>query len=198
MDAVKPMDKEDLRRRIGARCRELDQESILSASASIQSRVVEMSKFTKSTDVACYLAAGQEVMTDSLVAACWDTGKALSVPAHVPSERRYRLARLRADTRLVAGPLGIREPADPEWIEEETVGLFLVPGVAFDVEGGRLGHGGGHYDRLLHCERAEGPAYKVGLAFDCQVVAAVPMESLDVRMDAVVTESRVMKAKQDN
>jgi len=198
MDAAKPMDKEDLRRRIGARCRELDLETIRSASARIQSTVMETSQFTKATNIACYLAAGQEVMTDSLIAACWDSGKALAVPARAPSERRYRLARLRADTRLAAGPLGIREPADPEWIEEETVGLFLVPGVAFDAEGGRLGHGGGHYDRLLHRERSAGSAYKVGLAFDCQVVAAVPMESLDVRLDAVVTESGIMKAKKNN
>ena len=195
MDAVlQPADKQSLRRSIKARCRELDPETVRSKSGRIQATVMGLSQFEEAANVACYLSTGQEVMTDRLIEACRDAGKTVAVPARVPSEGRYRLSRLRRDTRLVTGALGIQEPAAPEWIDESTVGLFLVPGVAFDADGGRLGHGGGHYDRLL-CGDTPGPAFKIGLAFDCQIVAAVPMEPMDVRMDAVVTESGILEAK---
>ena len=87
---------------------------------------------------------------------------------------------------LVKGCFGILEPpastpvADPNKLD-----LILVPGVAFDRQGGRLGRGRGYYDRLL----AGTSAFKVGVCFDWQIVPEVPREAHDIRMDAVVTPS---------
>jgi 5-formyltetrahydrofolate cyclo-ligase len=64
----------------------------------------------------------------------------------------------------------------------------LVPGLGFDVNGGRLGRGGGFYDRLL----AAGTACRVGVAFECQVVEALPLEPHDRRMEFIITEQRVL------
>lgn len=92
---------------------------------------------------------------------------------------------------LVKGRFGILEPpasapvADPNGLD-----LILVPGVAFDREGGRLGRGRGYYDRLL----AGTSAFKVGVCFDWQIVPEVPREAHDIRMDAVVTPSNFFPA----
>jgi 5-formyltetrahydrofolate cyclo-ligase len=85
--------------------------------------------------------------------------------------------------------MGIPEPARPEWVE--AVDAIVVPGLAFDAGGGRLGHGGGHYDAML-AALGPGPA-RIGAAFDCQVVGNVPTGPRDERMDAVVTETRCLR-----
>ena len=70
--------------------------------------------------------------------------------------------------------------------------LVVAPGLAFDRNGGRLGHGGGHYDRLL-AGMAMHHAFKVGLALECQLVGHVPMNRRDIRMNAVVTDRAVYR-----
>jgi len=72
------------------------------------------------------------------------------------------------------------------------VDLVVTPGLAFDSSGGRLGHGGGHYDRLLAGTTMQ-QAFKVGLALECQMVERVPMNARDIRLDAVVTERAVYR-----
>lgn len=88
---------------------------------------------------------------------------------------------------LVAGHRGIREPlgqsADPTLVD-----AVVVPGVAFDLRGRRLGQGGGHYDRLLP---RIGDALRVGVAFACQIVPRIPDEPHDIAMDLLVTDRMV-------
>lgn len=91
---------------------------------------------------------------------------------------------------LVKGRFGILEPPDSAPIADvRALDLILVPGVAFDHGGGRLGRGRGYYDRLL----AGTPAFKVGVCFDSQIVSKVPCEPHDIRMDAVITPSGMVR-----
>jgi 5-formyltetrahydrofolate cyclo-ligase len=71
---------------------------------------------------------------------------------------------------------------------------MVMPGVAFDRQGGRLGHGWGWYDRMAADLLRLGPFFRVGLAFDCQVVERVPRLETDIRVDAVVTETQVIRS----
>jgi 5-formyltetrahydrofolate cyclo-ligase len=71
--------------------------------------------------------------------------------------------------------------------------LVIVPGVGFDVRGGRLGRGAGFYDRALADLRRSGTVYVVGVGFECQVVAALPCDDWDERMDSIVTERRMIE-----
>lgn len=87
---------------------------------------------------------------------------------------------------LVVGHRGIREPEGRA--ANEGVDVVIVPGVAFDLRGGRLGHGGGHYDRLLELEPS---AVRIGVAFSCQLVLRVPMDEHDQPMDLLVTDRGV-------
>jgi 5-formyltetrahydrofolate cyclo-ligase len=94
---------------------------------------------------------------------------------------------------LAPGTLGILEPRDElrkcaeRKVDVGEIDLLVVPGVAFDPGGGRLGHGKGYYDRLLRRAPRETPS--VGLAFECQVFPEVPMMEHDVFLHKVITEN---------
>lgn len=95
-------------------------------------------------------------------------------------------------TGLALGYRGIREPAGPT-VDAEEVDVAVVPGVAFDVLGGRLGQGGGHYDRLLQLLADE--CVRIGFCFSCQVVPFVPCEPHDEPVDLVVTERATYRTR---
>jgi len=168
--------------------RALDPAWVASASAAVQARALALPAFAQAATVGCYLALPAEVQTDASVDACRRDGKRLAVPAWRPEVGGYALARFDDGMRLRTGAMGILEPDPPEWLDR--VELLFVPGVAFDAGGGRLGHGAGHFDRLL-AAMGEG-VVTVGLAFDCQVVEHVPMDTHDVRLDGIVTETRYL------
>jgi 5-formyltetrahydrofolate cyclo-ligase len=89
---------------------------------------------------------------------------------------------------LVPGEFGALIPAEGAWLEPEVV---IVPLLAFDARGYRLGYGGGFYDRTLEGLRARRPTLAVGFAFAAQEVAEVPIDATDQRLDAIVTEEGV-------
>lgn len=96
------------------------------------------------------------------------------------------------ETELVHGPYGLTEPtADAPRVEPHTIDAVIVPGVAFDEECWRLGYGGGYYDRLLPLLRRDCP--RIAVAYDEQVLRSIPTEEHDVRLDAVVTPTRVIR-----
>jgi len=94
----------------------------------------------------------------------------------------------------ISGSYGIREPDPGSWDRASLseVDLALIPGLAFDSKGGRLGRGKGFYDRLLGHPEFRG--IKVGLAWDWQIVAEVPCDSDDIPMDFVVTPGKILQA----
>lgn len=115
-------------------------------------------------------------------------GKTVALPSFVPGTNTYTTRRIIDPGRdLVVGKFGIREAADlsPE-LELNQLDLALVPGVAFDARGGRLGRGHGFYDRLL----ANGRGTKCGVAFDEQMVTAVPVGPLDIPLNCILTPTR--------
>lgn len=93
---------------------------------------------------------------------------------------------------LQLGHRGVREPAGRA-VDPAVVDAAVVPGVAFDPRGGRLGAGGGHYDRLL-ARLSDGTA-RIGVAFTCQLVPHVPTEPHDERVEVVVTEANVHRVR---
>jgi 5-formyltetrahydrofolate cyclo-ligase len=88
--------------------------------------------------------------------------------------------------------MGVPEPATKSWVPIENVALMVVPGIAFDRYGGRLGRGGGHYDTMMRQEAAR-HVFSVGAAFELQVLERVPVNDQDVKVDAVVTERKTIR-----
>ena len=133
--------------------------------------------------VAAFLAIPEEIDTRPLLALLRRQGCALYVPK-VGRDGALRFTRLGAALR--PNRYGISEPAALR--RPPRLDLIVLPLVAFDAQGRRLGMGGGYYDRLLACPRASRRPLRVGYAFAAQEVAAVPSAAHDVRLDAVVTE----------
>jgi 5-formyltetrahydrofolate cyclo-ligase len=185
-EAVAGQEKAALRLQVREHRRALDAGWVAEASEAVARRVRAMPEFARARTVACYLALPGEVRTERLLESAWRAGKRVCVPACRPDTGGYALAWLDRG-EPVATPAGrmAREPAAPRWVGAERLDLALVPGVAFDRRGARLGHGGGHYDRLL-ARTAVG--LKVGLAFEWQIAERLPAGPRDVPMDRVVSE----------
>ena len=183
--------KAALRKAMAARRRGLDPaRARMDSEASVQA-ILELQAFRTARVVCCYLATPGEVETDAILACAWAGGKTVLVPVFASERGDYGLCELAADTPLATGAWGIREPVVRRWLPAASVDLAVVPGVAFDASGGRLGRGRGYYDRLLLSVRPD--TVKVGLAFAFQIVASVPAGEHDVRMDVVAAGSVVYR-----
>lgn len=166
---------------------------IADASAVIAGSVAVLPEFSRAGTVLCYLSLPEEVRTEAILDAAWRGGKRVAVPAFDAVAKEYAAAWLTPGTRVVPGHWNVPEPADPEWARDTTFDVALIPGVAFDPAGTRLGHGKGWYDRLL--ARLEGGiGAKIGIGFDLQIVSFLPREQHDIGMDAVVTERAVHRS----
>ena len=124
--------------------------------------------------------------------ALWPADKRIALPRMDDGKISMRWAGCRA--ALAPGRFGILEPPAEAPRAGASFDLILVPGTAFDREGGRLGRGRGHYDRFL----ASASGFLSGVCFDDQMVAEVPCEPHDARMDAVVTPSGIVLCGRKN
>lgn len=134
--------------------------------------------------VCCYLPVGTEPGSLELVTTLAEQGRQVLLPVVVGAAP---LDWARYDGSLVPGPFGLREPAGPRLGEQAiaTADAVLVPALAVDVAGHRLGKGGGHYDRSLPYARPDSP--RIAVVRDVEVVDELPAELHDVRMTAVLT-----------
>ncbi len=142
--------------------------------------------------IALYAAMRGEVGTDRIRSRCLAGGSLLFYP-RVMEDGDLSFFRHREGDGWVAGRFGIREPAAAPGDEGVRGGfdLVVVPGLAFDPAGRRLGQGYGYYDRFL--AGLGGTALTVGLAFSWQLVPDVPVDTWDVPVDAVVTEDGIIR-----
>lgn len=163
-------------------------------SREILSRLEAMLQYQQARSVAFYVDCRGEVQTRPAIERAISAGKMVAVPWCI-DRREMELFRLASLSELTPGRFAIDEPSaevrsDPKrQIPPVEIDLVVVPGVAFDRSGNRLGHGNGYYDRLLAQTRPNVP--RVGLAFECQLVDELPAEPHDVRMHAVITEVAV-------
>jgi 5-formyltetrahydrofolate cyclo-ligase len=130
-----------------------------------------------------------------MIAHALSLGKRVTVPKMEPASKQLMLSELKDPTReLLPGPIGIPEPR-PEAIrpvEVKRMDLFIVPGIAFDERGNRLGQGAGYYDRLLAPVAERIPI--IGLAFELQLVEHVPTGDHDIRVNWIITEKRTIRS----
>lgn len=139
--------------------------------------------------VALYAAVREELPTTPVSDALLARGVTLAYPRTVAGQRELVFGAVAHPRELVPGVWGIPEPAPgtPRLAPGE-IDVFVVPGLAFDAAGGRIGWGAGHYDVTL---ALHGDAYRVGYAYEAQIVAVVPRERDDIAMDCVITEAAV-------
>jgi 5-formyltetrahydrofolate cyclo-ligase len=184
--------KRDLRERITATRDALAPAVHEKASAAIAARLAALESFRAARSVLLTLAFRSEWGTRPLIDATLAAGKTLALPRVNPVTRMLDLFVVRdVDGDTTPGYRGIPEPQSQlPRIAPDAIDWVLVPGVAFDVDGNRLGYGGGYYDRLLALLPPRTP--RVAGAFELQVVPEVPSAHHDLVIDALATESRLL------
>jgi 5-formyltetrahydrofolate cyclo-ligase len=180
-----------LRKKIRAALLRISPAAREAASAQFCTRVKEQSFWKSAASVLFFAPLPDEADMWPLLEETVSSGKIAALPRFDPADRSYAARRVQ-DLRgeIVTGKFGIREPG-PSCVEIplNQIDLVLVPGLAFDLRGNRLGRGGGFYDRLL----AETRGVKCGIAFDEQIAGAVPAEEHDLKMNFILMPTRCVR-----
>lgn len=178
---------------------QIDKESL---SRIICNQFIAQPIYRQAKTVMWYIHCRSEVRTQSALLGELATGKHVVIPYCTKDEQgqnKLGLWRLEDFAELVPGMWGILEPPKQRWgelgkeVAPERLDCVMVPGVAFDRNGGRLGNGAGYYDRLLKSVRAD--AVLIGVCFESQLVEQVVTEVHDVSMDIVMTEKTLYAGK---
>ena len=167
----------------------LDGHYVSESDNRIFRNVTELSEYEKARTVFVYCSIGREADTRKLIERSLSDRKRVAVP-RTTGGAEPGFAEYTPGTLTVTGSLGIPEPgAAAARLEPGGDDIVIVPGLAFDERGYRLGRGGGFYDRYLsgRC------CFKAGLCRERFLVNELPTESFDIRMDCVVTEERVIR-----
>jgi 5-formyltetrahydrofolate cyclo-ligase len=184
--------KNALRRDAVRRLRAIPPEVRAGASAAIATRVWMLPEVAGAQTLLLFASTVEEPDTDAVAAEAVRRGIRVAYPRSL-AERRLSLHAVPSPDALRPGRYGIREPDESvcEVIEVDEVDVALIPGLAWDRDGRRLGRGAGYYDRLLGTPGWRG--YRCGIFFASQEVPVVPAEGWDVPLDAVVTEREVVR-----
>jgi 5-formyltetrahydrofolate cyclo-ligase len=181
------MTKAELRVEARRRLRALDDEARAEAEAEIGRRVWEVPEIAAARTLLLFADLPEEVSTDAIAAEALRRGLTVVYPRTIPETRGMTLHRVDSLDHLRTGSYGIREPdaRRPE-VAEASIDAALVPGLAWDRRGSRLGRGAGYYDRLFADPAWRG--FRCGIFFSLQEVEAIPTEPWDLPLQAVVTE----------
>lgn len=170
------MDKAQLRTEMTRRRRALTADQREQAAQRVRDALLGLALPRR---IFAFVSVRDELPTRTLLDACLAQGLEVGIPKLTG---RGTMDCVRYTGELVPGPYGV-PTCEGAMLEPE---LVLVPGLAFDPQGGRVGYGGGYYDRWLSAHPA---AVTLGLAFDLQVVPTVPMCPTDVALDALITDA---------
>jgi 5-formyltetrahydrofolate cyclo-ligase len=186
-----PILKEQLRQEALARRDGLDKAFREEASQAITERAVGFPGLRDVTPVGGYWPIRSEVDPRPLMEALLERGQDVSLSQILHPHLSWRL--WRPGDVLIKGGFGVREPGPdaPEVFPK----CLIVPLVAFDRRGGRIGYGKGHFDRAIAALEAQHPVLTVGLAYAVQEIEQVPVEEHDRLLDVVITETELIRTK---
>lgn len=188
--------KNDLRQQMRERRRTVDKSDRTAAGRTVCEKIIgrPVNLLTRAWRVCLYLSAKNEIPTRYIARAVWEAGRAVCVPAWSVTEKAYKLYALEPRTKLVTGHRGIKEPHVRIPVFPWDVDAFIMPGLAFDVFGGRLGYGKGYYDKIL--AKASKKVLKLALCYDWQLLdTPLPQEDHDIKVDWVITDRRAVKCQ---
>ena len=175
------MNKQELRQTIRQRKRAMSREEIEERSRRLGEKFLACDAYRNCSCLYGYLPYNQEVRTWAILAQALKDGKKVAVPKVYGDEMKFLY--LTDFTKLSTGYAGIPEPIFDEPVAEEKTALVLMPGLAFDKEGHRIGYGGGFYDKFLSKE-PEHPT--VALCYEFQMVENLETEEFDIPVDKVI------------
>jgi 5-formyltetrahydrofolate cyclo-ligase len=156
----------------------------------IEGKLFSTEEYEAAELILCYVSFRSEVSTQGIIEKSIEKGKRIGIPRTL----RTRLEFYEIDSlkNLKKGYMGILEPGGNIKLEISEADLIIVPGLVFDMEGHRIGYGGGYYDRVLK-EYNKSPAGKsIGLAYDFQVIEKIPRKEHDMPVDKIITDQRII------
>lgn len=179
------MDKKELRKKIKSMRLMLSEAEKMSAAAEVFARLEADAAFLMADKVLMYHSLPDELSTHEFLNK-WSSRKQF----YLPRVNGVNLDILPYDrSRLELGAFHIEEPQGADTVDESEIELIVVPAVAYDRNGNRLGRGKGFYDRLLQRSHA----VKIGVGYDFQLVDAIPVEPHDVPVDIVITQRHFIR-----
>lgn len=185
--------KKGLRKEIKEKRFAMDLEQKKEADLIIEKNFLDLSAFVDCKSIFIYVSMEDEVNTLDIISKSLELGKKVYVPKVHNETKTMRALRIESLSDLnESGAFGILEPS---WEKEELKGavdIILTPGLAFDKKGGRLGYGGGFYDKFFKIHKESN---RVVLSYEYQIVDEIPMEDYDERVNLIITEKNIYDIK---
>jgi 5-formyltetrahydrofolate cyclo-ligase len=189
------MNKEEIRRKILKKRLSLSSEDIRDKSHQVFLYLAETVEYINSQNIMLYTATRSEVQTEELIKMSIKMGKNIFVPIILPECLNLAPSKIfDFDSELEKGKKGILEPKKEYYrlFPPEDIDLIIVPGVAFDLSGNRIGRGFGYYDNFLR--KASSSAKIIALAFEMQIVEKIPNDKNDIPVHKIITEKRTINS----
>ncbi|MBE6050288.1 MAG: 5-formyltetrahydrofolate cyclo-ligase [Clostridium sp.] len=181
------MDKKSLRREMIQKrdSVELSRKNLM--DLVIKKKLMNLQKFKEAKNIFIYIGYGSEIDTYKYIKEFLNMGKNIYVPKTNVREKTMEAVQINSLDNLVKGTYGILEPDSfKNKIDKDKIDLVILPGVVFDKQGGRIGYGGGYYDKYLM--NMDKNIFKVALCYEFQIIDEVPTEPHDIKADLVLTE----------
>ena len=185
--------KREIRNNIAEMLAKLSDSERAEKAMGVENRLFEFANFLESNIVLLYLNNGSGVITKETIKKCFDHNKIVVLPAYDTEKHAIKLMKINnIDTDLIQSHGGSMGPDASRCknVPIESIDIAIIPGVALDEKGGRVGTGDGYYDRLI--PKLPVTTRKVALAFEGQIISQVPMESHDKHVDIIITEKRTI------
>ncbi len=186
--------KRELRSRIRAQFAAIPETEIKKQSAAITNSLLRLPEIVSANCVLIYVSHGKEVETHQIIRHLIALGKQVCVPNYDDSSKKYLASKLQDfDADLAKRKFGILEPRPESTnpVALENLEVFVIPGLAFDQKGNRLGRGQGYFDRLLI--QTNGP--KIGLSYNFQLIDEIPTSDKDISVDIILTNNAVIRCR---
>lgn len=169
----------------------LPQSACDARSGEITKRLLTLAELDQAATVLAFASIGNEARTRPTMEAAWAAGKRIAIPRVVQDELQLHL--IDSETVLVEGAFSVPEPpGQAPRVQPDAIDFALVPALAVDSRGHRIGYGGGYYDKLIpRLIRA----CTCVVAYDFQLISEVPYLPFDIAVDLVVTDARVIRPK---
>jgi 5-formyltetrahydrofolate cyclo-ligase len=195
---INKLNKHFLRKQLLNKRKFLSKRSILEKSNKIADKLIKFDKYQQSEKIMLYISTKSEVQTQRIIESAQKDNKSIYIPLIIP-EQHDLIPSLVIDfeKEIALGNLGIYQPRKEfhRLFPPSILDLVIVPGLAFNQQGHRLGRGGGYYDRFL--KKLPVQAYSIALAFEMQMIEQIPLEENDMPVDCIITEKRIIKLKND-
>lgn len=183
------MIKDEIREDMRAKRRALSKDDVKVKSDEIRQRLFRVESVKSAETVCTFISAFKEPDTVEIIKELWKQGKKVVVPITDIESGTLSLSYISSMDDMTKGAYGILEPKTVHTADETDIDVILVPGLAFDRNGERMGFGKGYYDRLLENSKA----VKIGLCYDFQILEKIPTESHDVPMNFIITEKEILE-----